>query len=134
MGESKQKKSNSKQAGRKPFDELDRIFHEKARLGILTAVISNQEGINFNDLKQQCELTDGNLNRHLKVLTDAKILKVAKTGRGRNTNSRYFMTALGRRAFESYLDALESIVRSAQFAAKGKSAGKNIALASEQGV
>ena len=102
---------------RKPIDSLDRIFHEKARLSILTFVVAQEEGINFNDLKQKCDLTDGNLNRHLKVLTDANILRVDKTGRGRATRSIYFLTDVGRSAFENYLDALETVVRNAQAAA-----------------
>ncbi len=117
--------------GKKPLDELDRIFHEKARLGILTAVVSMDEGVNFNELKNRCELTDGNLNRHLKVLTDAKILRVRKTGRGRSTNSVYSLTTIGRRAFENYLDALESVVRAAQTAAKQGSTVASIITASD---
>ena len=118
-------KSKSKSA-KKPIDELDRIFHEKARLSILTCVVAEEEGINFNQLKQQCGLTDGNLNRHLKVLTDAKILSVVKTGRGRSTNSVYSLTDFGRKSFANYLDALEAVVRTAQNAA-GKSVGISIA-------
>ena len=107
-----------KQTTKKPFNELDRIFHEKARLNILTTVIAHADGINFNELKESCELTDGNLNRHLKVLLDAKILGVNKTGSGRSTNSIYKLTKVGRKAFANYLDALESVVRTAQGAAK----------------
>lgn len=118
-------KSKSKPE-RKPIDELDRIFHEKARLSILTFVVAEEEGINFNQLKQQCDLTDGNLNRHLKVLTDAKILSVVKTGRGRSTNSVYSLTDFGRKSFENYLNALEAVVRAAQNAA-GKSVGVSVA-------
>ncbi len=99
---------------RQPFDELDRVFHERARLGILTSMVGSSRGLSFNDLKELCGLTDGNLNRHLKVLLDAQVLKVSKTGRGQKTNSRYTLTAMGRRAFEKYLDALETIVQSAQ--------------------
>ena len=96
------------------LEELDRVFHEKARLGIMTSIIGSPEGINFNDLKQLCDLTDGNLNRHLKVLVDSGILSVKKTGRGRNTNSHYRMTPKGRRAFERYLSALETILNAAK--------------------
>ena len=119
----------SKKTSQRPIDKLDRIFHEKARLNILTSVITHPGGINFNDLKQHCQLTDGNLNRHLKVLLDAEILGVEKTGSGRSTNSIYSLTALGRRAFESYLSALESVVRTAQGAAQ--KSGSNINVAPE---
>lgn len=113
----KAKKKKNKQ----PFNELDRIFHEKARLSILTTVIAHVDGINFNELKDKCELTDGNLNRHLKVLIDAKILGVNKTGSGRSTNSIYKLTTVGRKAFSNYLNALETVVRTAQGAAKKSS-------------
>ena len=97
-----------------PFDELDRVFHEKARLGILSCLIGTNDGMNFRDLREVCGLTDGNLNRHLKVLLDAKVLAVKKSGQGRNTNSHYRLTATGRKAFKQYLGALESIVKNAQ--------------------
>lgn len=100
------------------LEEIDRVFHEKARLGIMTTIVSSPEGLNFIDLKRLCELTDGNLNRHLKVLVDTGILKVKKSGQGRNTNSHYEITKTGRSAFGRYLTALETIL----LAAKGESA------------
>ncbi len=109
-------KSKTK-TNRKPIEELDRVFHEKARLSILTCIIAAEDGINFSQLKAKCDLTDGNLNRHLKVLIDANVLKVNKTGRGRTTKSVYFLTDFGRNSFENYLDALEAVVRAAQDAA-----------------
>jgi predicted ArsR family transcriptional regulator len=110
----------AKQARRKPpstqaaIEGLDRVFHEKARLGILTSIVASTDGASFNDLKELCDLTDGNLNRHLKVLVDTDILSVRKTGQGRNTNSLYRMTANGRRAFERYLTALETVLQAAR--------------------
>lgn len=103
------------------LENLDRVFHEKARLGILTSMVGNPDGLNFNDLKELCGLTDGNLNRHLKVLVDARVIRVKKTGQGRNTNSTYKLTAQGRRAFQGYIDSLEAIVRQAQQASTGTS-------------
>lgn len=102
------------QSTRIAMDDVDRIFHEKARLGILTSIVGVPEGLNFNDLKQLCGLTDGNLNRHLKVLLDASVLKVKKTGRGRNTNSIYRLTKKGNDGFRMYLSALETILNNAQ--------------------
>ena len=96
------------------LEEIDRVFHEKARLGIMTTIIGSPDGLNFIDLKELCDLTDGNLNRHLKVLVDTGVLSVKKTGQGRNTNSLYRLTAKGRRAFEKYLAALETIVNAAK--------------------
>lgn len=106
--------AKKKTASNDPFNELDRIFHEKARLGILSCLVGASEGMNFQDLKAVCGLTDGNLNRHLKVLLDSKVLSVKKTGQGRTTNSHYRLTSTGRRAFEQYLEALEAIVKKAQ--------------------
>lgn len=96
------------------IEELNRVFHEKARLGIMTVMIGAPDGMNFTDLKQVCDLTDGNLNRHLKVLVDTGVLGVRKTGQGRNTNSLYRITAKGRKSFERYLGALETILNAAR--------------------
>jgi len=96
------------------LEDLDRVLHEKARLGIMTAMAGSADGLSFNELKTVCHLTDGNLNRHLKVLVDAKVLSVRKSGQGRNTNSHYRITASGRKAFQNYLSALEKIVQAAQ--------------------
>ena len=121
------------------LDELDRVFHEKARLGIMTAMVGSTDGLNFIDLKQLCDLTDGNLNRHLKVLVDTGILSVKKTGQGRNTNSLYKITAKGRRAFEKYLSALETILNAARQSAtetaqaKRKKSGGNDGLSPAMG-
>jgi len=106
--------NSSHQSTQDALEELDRVFHEKARLGILTSMIGASDGMNFNDLKELCDLTDGNLNRHLKVLVDTGVLSVKKTGQGRNTNSLYRLTAKGRRAFERYLSALETILNAAK--------------------
>ena len=105
------------------LEDLDRVFHEKARLGILTTIVGCPDGMNFNELKELCHLTDGNLNRHLKVLVDSGVLSVRKSGQGRNTNSLYKLTARGRRAFERYLNALETILSAAKQSstASGKS-------------
>lgn len=127
MVKAKKKKATTK----KPIDNLDRVFHEKARLGILTFVVAENDGIHFNELKENCDLTDGNLNRHLKVLLDAKILRVRKTGRGRATKSVYFLTSFGRGAFEEYLDALEQVVRAAQAAAQRTDAQNDVIVAPE---
>ena len=96
------------------FDGLDRVFHEKARLGILTSLVTCEGDLNFGELKELCGLTDGNLNRHLKVLLEAKVISVKKTGQGRNTNSDYRLTKNGKAAFLAYIAQLEDVVRKAQ--------------------
>ena len=115
MSKKKPVKSKPSSAStRSAMEDLDRIFHEKARLGILTTIIASLTPLNFNELKELCGLTDGNLNRHLKVLVDSKILAVEKSGRGRNTNSAYRLTAVGRKQFQQYLGALETILQQAR--------------------
>ena len=62
--------------GRFAYEGLDRVLHEKARLGILTSLAAHSEGLLFCDLKQLCDLTDGNLSRHLRVLEEAELVEV----------------------------------------------------------
>ena len=66
------------ETGRFAYDGLDRIIHEKARLGILTSLATHAGGLRFNELKTLCSLTDGNLNRHLQPLQDAGLIEVQK--------------------------------------------------------
>ncbi len=68
------RKSSAAGDGRFAYDGLDRAIHEKARLGILTALVAHPEGVAFNDLKELCSLTDGNLNRHLAVLEEERLV------------------------------------------------------------
>ena len=60
------------------YDGLDRVIHERARLSVLTSLVTHPRGVTFNDLKQLCSLTDGNLNRHLKVLEEAEMVEIVK--------------------------------------------------------
>lgn len=119
MAKGKSNKIKTAASARLALDDIDRVFHEKARLGIMTTIVGSQDGMNFNELKELCDLTDGNLNRHLKVLVDTSVLSVRKTGQGRNTNSHYKLTAKGRKAFEKYLSALEAILNAAKQSADG---------------
>ena len=72
----------SKNAGRFSYQGLDRVMHEKARLGILASLAANANGLLFNDLKQLCTLTDGNLSRHLSVLSEAGVGRDLERQRG----------------------------------------------------
>lgn len=103
-------------AGRFSYDGLDRIMHEKARLGILASLAANAGGggLLFNDLKQMCSLTDGNLSRHLAVLTDAGLVEVRKSDKGSRQQTAYRLTAPGRRRFAEYISVLESVISDAQ--------------------
>ena len=68
MGTTKKKSANAEQPGRFAYEGLERVLHEKARLGIMTSLVTRPEGLLFGDLKRLCALTDGNLSRHLEVL------------------------------------------------------------------
>jgi DNA-binding MarR family transcriptional regulator len=89
-------------------------MHEKARLGILASLAANATGLLFNDLKQMCRLTDGNLSRHLAVLSDARLVEVWKGTTGRRPQTLYRLTASGRHRFAEYISVLEKVVADAQ--------------------
>ena len=74
---SKSPKSND-ESGRFAYEGLDRVIHEKARLGILTSLMTHPTGLLFNDLKTFCSLTDGNLSRHLQMLEEAGLIEIWK--------------------------------------------------------
>ena len=104
-----------KSDGAAPFayDGLDRIIHEKARLGVLASLIAHPKGLAFADLKSLCGLTDGNLSRHLQVLQDAGIVAIRKGYAGNRPHTTCRLTADGRRRFVDYLAVLEQVVRDA---------------------
>ena len=100
--------------GRFAYQGLDRVMHEKARLGILASLAAHSDGVLFNDLKQLCSLTDGNLSRHLGVLTDAGFIEIWKGTSGSRPQTLYRLTAEGRSRFSEYISLLDSIVSDAQ--------------------
>ena len=100
------------------YDGLDRILHEKARLGILTSLAAHPKGLSFTDLKQLCRLTDGNLSRHLQVLEEAGAIEINKTFERKRPLTTCKLTRDGRKRFLDYLDVLERVVRDAAAAAK----------------
>jgi DNA-binding MarR family transcriptional regulator len=97
-------------AGRFAYDGLDRVIHEKARLGILTSLVTHRDGLRFNELKALCSLTDGNLNRHLQQLQDASLVDVRKNDSDGRQTTLIRVTDSGRRRFAEYLSVLESVV------------------------
>lgn len=99
--------------GRFAYDGLDRVIHEKARLGLMTSLAASSEGVTFVELKELCRLTDGNLSRHLKVLEEAGLVDLWKRGAGRNQQTLVRLTATGRAEFLKYLEVLEQVVRDA---------------------
>src|ERR1700747_2200880 len=106
------------ESGRFAYEGLDRVMHEKARLGILTSLVAHPKGLAFADLKRLCDLTDGNLSRHLQVLQDAALVEVLKGYDGNRPQTVCRITAAGRRRFLTYLAVLEQIVRDAAEASK----------------
>lgn len=109
--------------GRFAYEGLDRVIHERARLSVLTSLITHPKGLTFNELKQLCSLTDGNLSRHLSVLEKDGIVQIAK-GHDRNrplTVCR--ITASGRKRYLEYLETLEQVVRDAAKGSEEAAAG-----------
>jgi DNA-binding transcriptional ArsR family regulator len=100
-------------AGRFAYEGLDRVLHEKARLGILTALVTHPGGLSFSELARLCDLTDGNLSRHLDVLAEAGLVKITKGFEGRRPLTTCALTATGRKRFREYLAQLEQILRDA---------------------
>lgn len=100
---------------------LDRVLHEKARLGILVALLNRKGGIAFPELRRLCELTDGNLSRHLTVLQEADVVEVEKTHDGARPKTTVRLSRTGRRQFLAYLEELDRVLRDARTAARGKS-------------
>lgn len=89
---------------------LDRLIHERLRLGILSALAVN-ESLTFNDLKKLMQTTDGNLSVHARKLEEAGYIACAKSFEGRMPKTEYSITAVGRRALERYLDHMEALIR-----------------------
>src|SRR6202162_2452584 len=90
--------------------KLDRLIHERLRLGILSALAVN-ESLSFNELKKLLETTDGNLSVHARKLEDAQYIACSKSFENRLPKTEYRLTAAGRRALERYLDHMEALIR-----------------------
>jgi DNA-binding MarR family transcriptional regulator len=90
--------------------KLDRLVHERLRLGILSALAVN-ESLTFAELKKLLDTTDGNLSVHARKLEEAGYIACAKSFEDRMPRTDYRMTAAGRRAFERYIDHMEALVQ-----------------------
>jgi DNA-binding MarR family transcriptional regulator len=99
-----------KLAGSKAGEGLDRLIHERMRLGILSALAVN-DSLSFRDLKEMLGATDGNLSVHARKLEDAKYVSCRKTFEGRKPHTDYSITRRGRAALERYLDHMEALIR-----------------------
>jgi DNA-binding MarR family transcriptional regulator len=92
------------------IENLNKIFDSRIRLGIMSALVVNTE-VNFNQLKELIDVTDGNLATHLKTLEDNGYIKVFKGFIGRKTNTNYSITKAGEKAFAAHIAALESMIK-----------------------
>ncbi len=92
------------------FDQLDKTIHEKARLSIMTLLAGRGEWA-FQELKAELGMSDGNLISHLRILSTAGFVKEDRDESGTRPRTTYKITPAGRKAFKSYLDILESIVK-----------------------
>jgi DNA-binding HxlR family transcriptional regulator len=90
--------------------ELDRLIHERIRLGIVSALATNQS-LSFNDLKRILKTTDGNLSVHARKLEEAQYISCVKFFEGRLPRTEYRLTTTGRRALSQYLDQMEEWIR-----------------------
>jgi DNA-binding HxlR family transcriptional regulator len=114
------KKANAKSQSHSPFayDGLSRIIHERARLGVLTCLVTHAKGLPFPQMKKLCALTDGNLNRHLQVLQEAQLVSLGKGPDRERPQTIYRITALGRKRYLEYLSVLEQVILDGAPAAK----------------
>ena len=95
------------------YEGLDRVIHERARLGILTSLMTHPKGLTFGDLKQLCALTDGNLSRHLSLLEDERMVTIEKSVERNRPLTMCRITTLGSKRYLEYLSALEQVVHDA---------------------
>lgn len=103
--------NTDKQTGR---PSLDKLFHEPNRMAIVAALCAADKGLAFTELKTACRLTDGNLNRHLKVLEEAGVVRVRKTFVKDKPRTTVRLSKTGLKRFQEYLAALEGVLKAAQ--------------------
>jgi DNA-binding MarR family transcriptional regulator len=104
------------------YEGLDRVIHERARLGVLTSLLAHPRGLLFGTLKQMCGLTDGNLSRHLVVLEDARLIEISKSMAQGRTQTLCRITSEGRKRFLAYLEVLEQVLLDAGGGARNEPA------------
>ena len=100
-------------AGKPPSDELDRLVHERMRLGIISALAA-EERLSFGDLKGILNTSDGNLSVHARKLEDAGYIEVTKGFEDRKPKTEYSLTSKGRKALEIYIDQMETLLSEAR--------------------
>ncbi|MBY0589173.1 transcriptional regulator [bacterium] len=105
--------SDTEVPGRFEYAGLDRLFHERARLSILSSLVAHGEGVSFNDLKRLCKLTDGNLSRHLQMLVEATLIELHRGALHKRPLTLVRLTPVGKQRFLDYISCLESVVADA---------------------
>jgi YD repeat-containing protein len=103
-------RSGKPHAHRFAYDGLDRVIHERARLGLLTCLAAHPKGLSFGALKQLCRLTDGNLSRHLQVLEVAKLVEISKSQVRNRPQTLCRITVQGRKRYINHLAILEQVI------------------------
>ena len=120
----KNKSRTAESRGRFAYEGLDRVIHEKARLGIITSLATHPNGLLFGDLKELCSLTDGNLSRHLQLLQESGVVQIWKSFKDNRPQTLVQLTADGRRRFVEYITVLENVVTDAVGASRPEEAPK----------
>jgi|ERR1700691_716232 DNA-binding MarR family transcriptional regulator len=105
--------------GRYAYPNLDLVIHERARLSMMTSLVAHSKGLRFSDLKRLCNLTDGNLSRHLQLLASENLVAISKSYEDSRPQTWCRLTAEGKRRYVRYLSVLEQIVEDS--AARNKS-------------
>jgi len=109
-----------------PHETLERLFHEPARLAIMSALCAADGALTFNELRGQCDLTDGNLSRHLKALQEAGAVTITKRFVGVRPRTTVRLSETGLARFGDYLTALEDVLLAARRAVPGRRAGRGV--------
>lgn len=107
------------QEGRFAYEGLDRLIHERARLSVLTSLLTHPKGLTFVELKAMCSLTDGNLSRHLSILEQDGMVVIEKGHEKNRPQTLCRITAHGKKRYLEYLETLEQVVRDAAKVAEG---------------
>ena len=118
-GAERDRKSSTSGSGSFAYEGLDRLIHERARLAILSSLAAHENGLTFNDLKDLCALTDGNLSRQLQMLKEAAFVDIEKGMSGNRPQTICRLTHTGRKRFLEYVAELEKVVSNASEAAAG---------------
>ncbi len=118
------KKKKSNLAAPFAYEGLDRVIHERARLSVLTSLMTHPGGLSFVELKQQCGLTDGNLARHLQVLEQDGLVSLVKESDVGRAQTMVRVTVRGKKRFVEYLGILEQVVKDAVSALRRSDGGR----------